>query len=134
MSSAVLVAGIGIIGFLLAYLFFKLEDDKHQFLRLLMLGCLFGVFVLVGKVSLDSGVVCSLTLSNTTEFNSTIFFEYGTVCHSVSEANTGLTFYKLTLWIVRLLSAYLLIFLFWRIFKWTSDWIGGKRGRSKDDS
>jgi len=133
MSYAVLIAGLGIIGFLLAYLFFKFEDKQHELLRLLLLGCLFGVFVLVGKVGLDSNNDCELVVNSTYEVNTTLFFDYKTVCHSVSESNTGLTFYKLTMWIVRLISGYLLIYLFYYIFKWFSRIISGKRGRSKDD-
>ena len=133
MSYAVLIAGLGIIGFLLAYLFFKFEDKQHELLRLLLLGCLFGVFVLVGKVGLDSNNRCELLLSNQTVSDGVTVFEYESLCYEVSESNSGLVFYKLTMWIVRLISGYLLVYLFYYIFKWFSRLVSGKRGRSKDD-
>lgn len=135
-----LIIGIGFVGLLLAYLFFKSNDDKgiggHFLLRLMLLGCLFGVFVLLGKAGLDSTQSCELvTISefddNTHPNNTTKTFFYDTICYSNTEANTGLTFYRLTLWIVRLISAYLLIYFFYELFLWLSKIIKGRRGRSK---
>lgn len=134
MSEFVLMAGLGIVGFLLAYLFFNFGKDeisqKHYLLRLLLIGCLFGVFVLIGKVGLDSGVTCELVVNNTYENNTIINYEYERVCFDNTDASTGLTFYNLTLWIVRLISSYILIYLFYEIFMYMRKIISGKRGRS----
>ena len=165
----VLMIGVGIVGFLLAYLFFKLDDNKHQFLRLLLLGCLFGVFILAGKVGLDSNNVCELvpnytktnyqygnnfTYSNGTAtyhwdyaasgvpptadkgvflFHVYEYNEYEVICYNMSEANTSVVFYKLNMWIIRIISAYLLVFLIFKVFMWSREYIGGKRGRAKDE-
>lgn len=137
MSEVILMAGLGIVGFLLAYLFFNFGKDeisqKHYLLRLLLIGCLFGVFVLIGKVGLDSSVTCDLLPSKSFENSTVITFEYERVCFDNTDSNTGLTFYRLTLWIVRLISAYILVYLFYEIFMYFNRMIRGKRGRSKDD-
>ena len=166
-----LILGIGIVGLLLAYLFFKSNDDKglggHFLLRLMLLGCLFGIFVLLGKASMDSTETCELVnnyTDNTYVYGNSLFFEndtpryhweyeeqslqpqtkdeirlfhvreykdYDVVCFKNTSANTGVTFYTLTLWIVRLISAYLLIYFFYELFLWLSKIIKGKRGRTK---
>lgn len=168
-----LILGIGIVGLLLAYLFFKSNDDKglggHFLLRLMLLGCLFGIFVLLGKASMDSTETCELVhnyTDNTYVYGNSLFYENGTaryhweyepastppgqsdvdqvrlfhireykdydvVCFKNTSANTGVTFYTLTLWIVRLISAYLLIYFFYELFLWLSKIIKGKRGRTK---
>jgi len=129
-----LIIGLGIVGGLLAYLFFRMSEkelyDKHFLLRLLLLGCLFGVFILVGKVGLDSMTQCTVEVSNSTVDGGVTSFEYEQFCFETPET-TGLTFYKLTLWIVRLISAYILVYLFYEIFLWLRDLIKGIRGRSK---
>jgi hypothetical protein len=128
-----LIIAIASVGFLLAYLFFKTgeEYDKHFLLRLLLLGCLFGIFVLLGKVGLDSQNTCDLVMNETLVDGNLSTYSYEAVCYDVTQYNTGLTFYKLTLWIVRLLSAYILIYFFYELFMWLSKVIRGVRGRSR---
>jgi len=133
-----LIIAIGAVGFLLSYLFFKTDKDNskaHLLLRLLLLGCLFGVFVLLGKAGLDSANNCDLVINRTVDLddglgNHNVSYFYDTVCYSNTEANTSLTFYNLTLWIVRLISVYLLVYFFYELFIWISDMIRGQRGRS----
>lgn len=134
-----LIIGLGIVGFLLAYLFFKSGDDyqEHVLLRILLLGLLFGVFILIGSAGLDSTTSCDVIISNQTEYevvgNATVTeFSYDTLCYEKGSDNTALSFYQLTLWIVRLVSTYLIIYLVYKIFLWTRDVIGGKRGRTKE--
>ena len=166
-----LIIGIGITGLLLAYLFFKSNDDKgvggHFLLRLMLLGCLFGVFVLLGKAGLDSNEVCELVNNYTDDtyiYGNSLFYEnntptyhweyeeqslqpqtkdeirlfhvrkykdYDVICYSKTTANTGLTFYRLNLWLVRLISAYLLIYFLYELFLWLSKIIKGRRGRAR---
>lgn len=128
-----LIIAIASVGFLLAYLFFKTgeEYDKHFLLRLLLLGCLFGIFVLLGKVGLDSQNTCDLVMNETLVDGNLSTYNYEAVCYDNTQYNTGLTFYKLTLWIVRLLSAYILIYFFYELFMWLSKVIRGVRGRSR---
>lgn len=169
----VLMVGLGFVGFLLAYLFFNFGKDeisqKHYLLRLLLLGCLFGVFVLIGKAGLDSSQTCELvnnftdqqhvygnnfSYSNGTAtyhwdyaasgipptadkgvflFHIKEYKYYDVVCFESDPNKTGNTFYVLTLWIVRLISAYILVYLFYEIFMYMKNMINGKYGRSKDD-
>lgn len=137
--SLALIVSIGLVGLLVSYLFFKTGTevyDKHFLLRLLLLGVLFGVFVLLGKAGLDSTQTCDLVLNGSFENHSatpnvTTTFSYDTVCYDNTQSTTGFTFYKLTLWIVRLLSAYILIYIFYEVFIWLSGVISGRRGRSK---
>ena len=137
MANIVLLVGLGFIGFLLAYLFFNFGKDeisqKHYLLRLLLIGCLFGVFVLIGKAGLDSTQTCNHVLSNMTlvENNTVELYDYETLCYESDPNNTAKTFYVLTLWIVRLISAYILVYLFYEIFIYMRNIISGKRGRSK---
>ena len=135
MVDSILMAGLGIVGFLLAYLFFNFGKDeigqKHYLLRLLLIGCLFGVFVLIGKVGLDSSNVCELVVTGSYENSTVIHYDYDTVCYDSTENNTHNTFYLLTLWIVRLISAYIMVYLFYEIFTYMRDMIAGRRGRSK---
>jgi len=132
-NSAILMFGVGIVGVLLAYMFFKFENQNHEILRLLLLGCMISIFVLIGKVGLDSGNSCDLVLNNTYEVNTTIYFNYSTVCYDNTEANTGVTFYKLTLWIVRLISAYITVYLIWYVFKWLRNIINNRQMRNNDE-
>jgi hypothetical protein len=127
-----LIIGLGIVGFLIAYLFFQSKDEKeHLLLRILLLGILFGVFVLIGKASLDSTTQCSLELNQTVTDGNTTNYSYAPICYSVTENTTALTFYKVTLWIVRLISLYLLVYFIWHVWKWFSAIISGKYGRAK---
>ena len=168
--SMTIIIGIGIVGFLLAYLFFNFGKDeisqKHYLLRLLLLGCLFGVFILLGKATLDANQECELVHNytkndyqygnNFTYPNGTATYhwdysasgvpptadkgvflfhvyeykDYDVVCYDKSGTNTASIFYGLTLWIVRLISAYILVYLFYEIFMWLSRIVSGKRGRS----
>lgn len=171
MGNIVLLIGLGVIGFLLAYLFFNFGKDeisqKHYLLRLLLIGCLFGVFVLIGKAGFDSTQTCELvnnytdtvhmygnnfTYENGTAtyhwdyaasgvpptadkgvflFHKKEYKEFDVVCFESDLNNTANTFYVLTLWIVRLISSYILVYLFYEIFIYMRNIIAGKRGRSK---
>lgn len=132
----ILMIGLGLVGFLLAYLFFNFGKDeisqKHYLLRLLLLGCLFGVFVLIGKAGLDSTETCDNLLSNTTlvENDTVELYNYEVVCYESDPNNTASTFYLLTLWIVRLISLYILVYLFYEILSYFARMINSRRGRS----
>lgn len=137
----VLMVGLGLVGFLLAYLFFNFGKDeisqKHYLLRLLLLGCLFGVFVLIGKAGLDSNTTCELVhnYSFIDHIHGNDFYEYkeyDVVCYESDPNKTSNTFYVLTLWIVRLISSYILVYLFYEIFMYMRNMINGKYGRSKE--
>lgn len=168
-----LIIGIGLVGFLLAYLFFNFGKDelsqKHYLLRLLLLGCLFGIFILLGKASFDADQSCELVHNYTKmnyQYGNNFTYENGSAtyhwdydasgvppttdkgvflfhiyeykdydveCFSLSDSNTGLTFYKLTLWIVRLLVSYILVYLIYEIFMYFNNLIRGNHGRSKKE-
>jgi uncharacterized membrane protein YbhN (UPF0104 family) len=140
--SLTLVLAIAAVGFLVSYLFFKTEDNEeynhHFLLRLLLLGVLFGVFVLLGKAGIDSGTSCDLVVVNKYDDHSVnpdvnVTYTYDTICYSNTDANTAVTFYTLTLWLVRLLTAYILIYFLYEVFKYFERIVRGKRGRSKNE-
>jgi hypothetical protein len=128
-----LIIGMGIVGFLLAYLFYQGEDKTHLLLRILMLGALFGIFVLIGKAGLDADTSCELVVNSTLVEDNLTIFSYDPVCYQITSSNTASTFYKVTLWIVRLISLYLVIYFIYEVFKWFAKIISGKYGRSKNE-
>lgn len=127
-----LILALGIVGFLVAYLFFQNKEDNHVALRILMLGVLFGIFILLGKAGIDSTTECEPVLNQTVVNNLTTTYSYDTFCYQKTKSNTASILYKVTLWLVRLLGLYLLVYFIWEFFKWFSQIISGKYGRTKD--
>jgi hypothetical protein len=128
-----LIIGMGIVGFLLAYLFFQGEDKTHLLLRILMLGALFGIFVLIGKAGLDSNTSCELLVNASVVDGNSTSFTYEPVCYQITQSNTASIFYNITLWIVRLISLYLVIYFIYEVFKWFARILSGKYGRTKKE-
>lgn len=136
MSFSVII-GIGIVAFIISYIFFK-TDDYDSFrgnvaLKILLLGVLLSLFVLVGKATYDSNTVCELVVTNQTVSGSETSFNYESFCYESVSTNTAELFYISTLWIVRLLGSALIIWLFYQIFVYLDSIIRGKRGRNKND-
>jgi hypothetical protein len=134
LSLSVILA-IGAFGFLISYLFFKTEGEgygHHFLLRLLLLGILFGVFVLLGSSAMDASRDCQwlVTEINTTGDPHDYSNQY--VCLDEPKGY-AVTFYKLTLWTIRLLAVYLLIYFLYEVFMYFSRVVSGKRGRSKKE-
>jgi hypothetical protein len=118
----VLMSGMGIVGFLLIFMFFKLGEGekKHYLLQLLMLGFILGIFVLIGKASLDSNdySYCSWNMKNYTSVGGNITdMNYSFECPN-NPPNTAGTFYKTTLWIMRVTFIYLFIYYFYELMSY----------------
>lgn len=129
MGNPTLLIGIGLVTFALIYMFFKLGDkateDNHHFpLQLLMLFIILSLFALMGKVSLDDKDFCSWNVVNSTTIGYTTTYGYDYQCET-NPNTTADTFYKISLWIFRLVSLYVLGYLIYYIFKWFGSLIGG---------
>lgn len=120
----VLMLGLGITGFLLIFMFFKLGDPErkheHIFLQLILLGFILSVFVLIGKASLDTDdyAYCSWNLNNYTSSGGNVTdMNYAFECPSTTP-NTATTFYKLSLWIMRITITYLVIYYIFQLMNY----------------
>jgi hypothetical protein len=111
--------GMGIVGFLLIFMFFKLGENekKHYLLQLLMLGFILGIFVLIGKAGLDTNdySYCSWNMKNYTMTGGNVTnMNYAFECPSNPPSTAG-TFYKTTTWIMRVTIIYLFIYYFYEL-------------------
>jgi len=146
-----LLVGIGIVLFVLTYLFIKLgeKDNPHIYLQLLLLGFMVGLFIIVGKAGIDAN--CEMKLNNTEEiykygdnftgyhwdydydspkpntapflFHKYIDYNYIEVCE---DDNTEVIFYKFLVWISRIIVAYIIIYYLYEVLKYFSIIGGGK--------
>ena len=139
MGNISVLVGAGIVTFLLLILLWKLDGGKredggngntHVLLQILLLGFILAGIVVIGKASLDdSGKVCDW-LVNSTNLNTVTnvtSYTYDYSCVSTSEG-TGQTFYKLTVWIMRLIGIYILCYLVYVVLVYFG-YIGQKKGR-----
>jgi ABC-type thiamin/hydroxymethylpyrimidine transport system permease subunit len=118
MSGGVIVASLGVVGAILAFMFFKLgerEDGKHYALQVIILAFILGVVVLLGKTSVDYQDNCSWLVSNSTSVGFTTNYHYSYEC-SDNTNNTATSFYKITLWVTRLIALYLLLTFVFELF------------------
>lgn len=125
MGNVTLLAGIGIVCFVLVYMFFKLREDKekqHGLLQILLLFLLLGGILLIGKSVYDNKDFCSWLPTNSTENGTTINYNYTYSCETNTN-NTAFIFYKSTLWLMRLFVGYIFIFYSYKIL---IEWLGGK--------
>lgn len=131
--SLALVVGIGIVTFIAAYMLFQLgqrPDDesnkegneqsnknysgtgKHFLLQLLLLFFIAGGVLLIGKAGIDQ--TCDVVVVNETVSGNTTINSYDQQCFD-NQASTALTFYKGTLWFVRLLFAYVFFYFLYEV-------------------
>lgn len=88
LTSIATIAGIFAICFLLLYVAFNVDKEKHFILQLLILGFVVVVTILIPKVILDF----------------------------TNDYSTSLTFYKATIWFIRLFWVYLFFYLLSEMF------------------
>lgn len=139
MGQEILVASIGVVTFLFAYMLFKLGErptvkesgdeegystgGKHFLLQLLLLFFIAGGVLLLGKVSVDDH--CTYRVTNTTTVGDYDVFNYETNCEE--STGTALTFYKGVLWFVRLLFAYIFLYFVYEVLVYLG-WVVPKTG------
>lgn len=119
MSGGVLVASLGITAAILLFLFLKLGEEQETRsgwtrypLQILVLGFLLGTLVLLGKTAYDYKDNCAWLVSNSTVSGGFTSYGYGYNC-SENTQNTASTYYQITVWVMRLVIAYLvLVFVF----------------------
>lgn len=129
MGNLTLLVALGIFGFMLLFMFFKLRSDgqesEHFLLQLLVLGFLLGVFVLIGKVGLDDKDFCSWNVANSTVSGDVTVYDYDYEC-STNTKTTSTNFYSLITWLIRCVVIYVVLFFFYDLTK-RLGWIGGKK-------
>lgn len=139
MSNVSVLIGAGIVTFLLLLLFWKLDGSKgengekksnHVLLQILLLGFILAGFVIIGKASLDdSGSVCSWVV-NTSAYNASTdvtTYNYSYNCVD-SNVGIGLTFYNLTVWIMRIIGLYIFLYLVYVVLTYFG-YLSNKKGR-----
>ena len=124
MGNPTLLIGIGIVTFCLIYMFFKLgeqatHENNHFPLQLLMLFLILSSFTLIGKVTLDDKDFCSWNVVNATTSGATTTYDYDYQC-STNPNTTAETFYRVSIWIFRLVGLYVFIYM----FKWALTYLG----------
>jgi hypothetical protein len=130
MGNPTILIGIGLVMFGLIYMFFRLgdkaEDGNNHFpLQLLMLFLILSCFTLIGKVTLDDQDFCSWNVINSTTNGATTTYGYDYQCET-NPNSTADIFYKTSLWIFRLVSAYVIIYLMYYVLRWINDIVRGK--------
>lgn len=117
--SAILVASMIGVSFILIALFYVLGQDEetHYALKVILLAFILGIIVLLGKVSIDEQNYCDLVVSNSTVSGNTTSYSYDRVCE-VNANSTASAFYNITLWVMRLVTLYLIISFSFQIFNY----------------
>jgi hypothetical protein len=111
MSEAILLTALGVVALILLSMFIALRDSQASgvyALQIVLIGFLLGIIVLIGKVGVESYDHCSWVVNNSTTVGNTTSYGYDRVCE-INTNNTATSFYKVTLWIMRLVSAYLIL-------------------------
>jgi FtsH-binding integral membrane protein len=122
MGNPTILIGIGLVTFALIYMFFKLgqnaqADNNHFALQLLFLFLILSCFTLVGKVALDDKDFCSWNVVNSTVSGYTTTYGYEYQCET-NPATTSEIFYKVSVWIFRLVGFYVFVYMFWWALKY----------------
>lgn len=130
MGGSVLVAALGVTALILLILFYYLssENSKSRYpLQVIFFAFLLGVILLLGKTTIDYEDNCSWLVDNSTVVGNVTSYEHSYQC-SENTNSTANTFYNITLWVIRLVSAYLLLAFAWEAityFGWMKR--GGKQ-------
>lgn len=113
MSGVILINALGILAAILILLFFKLsdaDDKKHFLLQILFLGFIMIIVVLIGKSAVDYKDNCAWLVKNDTLTGNTTSYTYDYICDPDTNG-TADTFYKVTVWIMRITGIYLFLYL-----------------------
>jgi len=105
----------------MSYLLFNLgrkdtetDGNNHFLLQLLLLFFIIIGVLLMGKAVDDSGTVCEVVINESIVNVNTTSYTYMNQCYE-STNNTPTIFYKLTLWFVRLTSAYIFLYFVYQV-------------------
>jgi len=125
-----LIAGIGIVCFLLLYFAFNLKEE-HFLMQLLTLFFFVFLMFLIPKAALDYNDNCGMVINQTTRSfidanNFTDINSYTYYCEPNTKT-TAVTFYKIITWFVRMFALYVLIYLIWYSFRWINRIVTGKK-------
>lgn len=127
MNELVLILGLVGVTFALIALFYKLSQDNkntHFLLQLIFLGFIMALFVLISKSTVDYKNDCQW-LVNYTEYHvnhthNGIDDEHNYYMYQCNENtnDTSTSFYKLTVWIMRITMIYILLYFSMELFKY----------------
>lgn len=132
MSGTVLVSCLLGVAFIVIYLAVKLMEREEIGIGdyaalILLVGFLLGILLLLGKTAVDYKDNCNWLVANSTVSGSTTSYQYNYTCNTNTQ-KTASTFYNLTLWIIRLVTAYLVIGFLFTFFQRLGWWNkGGKQ-------
>lgn len=88
LTGIVIIIAVFSIGYLLLYLTFKLDAEKHRFLQLIILGFVVGISILIPKAAIDYA----------------------------SNYNTSVIFYTAITWFIRVFWAYMFFYILYEFF------------------
>lgn len=77
-------------------------------LQLILIGFVLGIIVMLGKIGIESYDNCSWLVTNSTTSGSTTSYNYDYQC-DVNTNSTASTFYQMTLWMMRLIIAFMIL-------------------------
>ena len=136
MSGGILVASLGISSFILLILFLKLGEEQEKAegwtrypLQIILFGFLLGILLLLGKASYDYKDNCSWLVNTSITSGNQSNYTYAYTC-STNTQNTASAFYDITVWVLRIVIAYI-------FFAFAFSFIGHlkdlKEGKGKGD-
>ena len=119
MGNLTILIGISIFVFILGYICFKLDRQKHFLLQLLILFFIFANMIMLAKVTFDDKDNCDWLIQNVTTVNgtnTTELYEYDYKC-STNTSTTPTTFYNGVMWFVGVVAIYFIGFILWEFGK-----------------
>lgn len=126
MDGLALIIGLGIYGFIWAYIALKMDFEKHFFLQLLVLGFLAVLLLQVPRAAIEYGQDCTTVLSNQTVSGNFTSYEYREECFN--HGDTDVTFFKAATWWVRIFWTYLIVWIIYHLTVKLIDYFKRKKG------
>lgn len=132
---ALLIGILGLAGLLIAFVR-ALKENKYDLLKLMIFFVFFTVLLLVPKALVDNNDYCETMLNETVEVynydaynytqNITTSHSYDRVCFTNTK-NTSDLFFKITMWLFRVLWFAVFMYLLHYIYLKTVEWVAKKR-------
>lgn len=119
MTGLELVAGVGILCFLVLFIAFNL-DEEHYLLKLLCVFFFLGLMLLIPKATIDYSNHCDFVQLNSTVTGNTTAYSYDYLCTN-STTTTPQTFYQSTTWILRIFLLYFAAYIIYFVFQKVQD-------------
>lgn len=124
MSGVILISALAIQCAVLVAVFFKLSDrgDEetgfgHFALQILFLGFIVASLVLAGKAAYDYKDNCDWLVNSSNTVGASTSYTYEYTCNT-NTSKTALTFYDMSVWIMRITILYLFLFFSYKVFMW----------------